>query len=103
MTATSTAVKGTTAKAKKGARVQLNQRPIVPFGRNDRILLVGEGKFLSSFFLDSLCVGALENNNNNSSMYIIIIIHKKDPKTELINNYARGKEEIKTIPNWIQN
>lgn len=30
---------------------QRNQRPIVPFGRNDRVLLIGEGDFSSIVLL----------------------------------------------------
>lgn len=34
---------------KKKAPLQANQRPIVPFLKGDRILLVGEGEFYLSF------------------------------------------------------
>lgn len=50
-TATRTTTTTTPAKSKK--KIQPNQRPTIPFGRNDRILLIGEGKF-SIIFIYSL-------------------------------------------------
>ncbi|BDD61970.1 hypothetical protein MAP00_006977 [Monascus purpureus] len=85
MTATSTAVKGTTAKAKKGARVQLNQRPIVPFGRNDRILLVGEGDFS---FSRSLVVHYRCRN---------VLATCYDSKEELHSKYPQAERNIQDI------
>lgn len=41
----------------KKQSLQTNQRPIVPFLKEDRILLVGEGEFLFFFFVSFfMCV-----------------------------------------------
>lgn len=41
---------GAAKDAQKKAPAQANQRPIVPFLRGDRILLIGEGEFLEFAF-----------------------------------------------------
>ncbi|ODM23565.1 hypothetical protein SI65_01154 [Aspergillus cristatus] len=68
-------------------KLQKNQRPIVPFGRNDRVLLIGEGDFS---FARSLVVQHRCRN---------VLATCYDSKNELRGKYPQVEETIQEIQN----
>ena len=46
--------KNNSKKNNNNGKIQKNQRPIVPFGRNDRVLLIGEGEFSINPYMSTL-------------------------------------------------
>ena len=55
-------------------QLQRNQRPIVPFGRKDRILLVGEGELGSSFLPILLSCALLPVRSMHALPYTFLIL-----------------------------
>lgn len=55
-------------------QLQKNQRPIVPFGRKDRILLVGEGELGSSFLPILLSCALLPVRSMHALPYTFLIL-----------------------------
>ncbi|KAF7592608.1 hypothetical protein BBP40_012695 [Aspergillus hancockii] len=68
-----------TTKSNSGKKIQMNQRPIVPFGRRDRILLVGEGdfSFARSLVVQHRCKNVLATCYDSKE-----VLYQKYPQAE---------------------